>query len=121
RLRAILAATPGSNRDVLPAIHHVHARSGIASGWQLILPQRPPRVLLESPDLFVGRCGYEDEASSGSDGTAEVHRAGIVNSFSREFRVLTQRDLPQDFPLEKVNGVQSPPRRRNERHSARIG
>ena len=91
RLRGVLAAASGGNRDVLPAVDHVHARRGVAAGGQLMLPEHAARVLLERADLLVGRRRDEDQASRRRDRSAEVQRAGVADALRDELRILAER------------------------------
>ena len=120
RLRRVLAAAAGGDHDVLPAVDHVDARRGIAAGGQLMLPQHAARVLFERANLLVRRRGDEDHAARGRDRAAEVERAGIADALRDQLGILAERHLPENVPLDEVDGVQRAPGRRDRRHAVRI-
>ena len=117
---AVLAAAPGRDHDVLPAVDHVQARRRVAACRQLVLPEHASRALFERPDFLVRRGGDEDHAAGRRHRAAEVERSGVANALRDELRVLAERHLPDNLPLDEIDGVERAPGRRDRRHAVRI-
>ena len=120
RLRAVLAAAPRRDHDVLPSIDHVQARRRIAARRQLMLPEHASRALFERPDLLVGRGGDEDHPAGRRNRAAEVQASGIADALRDELRVLPERHLPGNLPFDEVDRVERAPGWRDRRHTVRI-
>src|SRR5262249_812503 len=96
------------------SVYFVHRGRCVSGKGQNRLPQQFSSLFIKRPELLNEVCRRDEKQTAGGhDSAAVVLASSFRQSFCRERRVLTQRNLPRDPASLKVYRVERTPWRRD--------